>query len=223
MLNLHYKINLPQIPNQSLLCKITLLLWPRKALNTKCSRWDFAQISTNQNIWVRFPPAPPPTTPLPLGKSTFGPCLKKILPAPMFRGTFSSNEMLKGYMDRESLGTSVVTEWQLLNNKLLLIDHPRWDAWWIERETWQKWITEMIYYIWYPLRRDFPKVSCSRSWTRATFINAVLFPNARFSVSRFCCIAEMFSSGLQGNRKLRRHHFVFTFCVPSVRFIYRQL
>jgi len=43
----------------------------------------------------------------------------------MFRGAFSSNEMLKGYMDRESLGTSVVTDRQLLNNKLLLIDHPR--------------------------------------------------------------------------------------------------
>jgi len=27
---------------------------------------DFAQISTNQKIGVRFPPAPPPTTPLPL-------------------------------------------------------------------------------------------------------------------------------------------------------------
>jgi len=38
-------------------------------------------------------------------KSTFGPCLEKILPAPIFRGTCSSTEMLKGYMSRESLGT----------------------------------------------------------------------------------------------------------------------
>ena len=33
---------------------------------------------------------------------------KKILPAPMFRGTCSSAEMLKGYMARESLGTPAI-------------------------------------------------------------------------------------------------------------------
>jgi len=36
-----------------------------------------------------------PFTPTP-GKSTFGPCLEKILLAPMFRGTCSSTEILKG-------------------------------------------------------------------------------------------------------------------------------
>ena len=39
------------------------------------------------------------------GKSTIGPSLEKIFPALMFRGTCSSIEMLKGYMERESLGT----------------------------------------------------------------------------------------------------------------------
>jgi len=35
---------------------------------------------------------------------TLAPPWKKILPALMFKGTFSSIEMLKGYMDRVSLG-----------------------------------------------------------------------------------------------------------------------
>jgi len=45
-----------------------------------------------------------------LGKPTFGPCLEKILPAPIFRGTCSSTEMLKGYMARECLGTPVLSK-----------------------------------------------------------------------------------------------------------------
>jgi len=55
-----------------------------------------------------FPPAkifwPTP------GKSTIGPFLDKILLALMFRGTCSSIEMLKGYMDGESLGTPVLED-----------------------------------------------------------------------------------------------------------------
>ena len=43
------------------------------------------------------------------GKSTTGPFLKKNPnPAPMFRGTCSCIEILKGYMARESLGTPVL-------------------------------------------------------------------------------------------------------------------
>jgi len=44
------------------------------------------------------------------GKPSFGPCLEKILPAPIFRSTCSSTEMLKGYMARESLGTPVIDD-----------------------------------------------------------------------------------------------------------------
>jgi len=36
--------------------------------------------------------------------------LEKILPALIFKGTFSSIEMLKGYMDRVSLGNPVIEE-----------------------------------------------------------------------------------------------------------------
>jgi len=61
--------------------------------------------NTSKHLGVRFHPCTTaPYTTLP-GKSTFGPCLEKILLAPMFRGTCSSTEMLKGYMARESLGT----------------------------------------------------------------------------------------------------------------------
>jgi len=70
---------------------------------------DFHRISTNQNIWgYAFTPCTTASyTTLP-GKSTFDPCLEKILLALMFRGTCSSTEMLKGYMARESLGTPAV-------------------------------------------------------------------------------------------------------------------
>jgi len=86
-----------------------------------CKRWEpfsevkqrwapflpgFSGLSTNQNIWgYAFTPCTTASyTTLP-GKSTFGPCLEKILLALMFMGTCSSTEMLKGYMARESLGT----------------------------------------------------------------------------------------------------------------------
>jgi len=67
---------------------------------------EFSGLSTNQNIWgYAFTPCTTASyTTLP-GKSTFGPCLEKILLALMFMGTCSSTEMLKGYMARESLGT----------------------------------------------------------------------------------------------------------------------
>ena len=64
---------------------------------------DVIRISTNQNFWgCACTPASYTTA---IGKSTLGPCLEKILPAPMFRGTCPSIEMLKGYMAWESLGT----------------------------------------------------------------------------------------------------------------------
>jgi len=44
------------------------------------------------------------------GKSTVGHFLEKISPAPMFRGTRSSIEMLKGYTDGYCLGTADVED-----------------------------------------------------------------------------------------------------------------
>ena len=46
------------------------------------------------------------------GKNTFGPCLEKMLPAPVFRCACSSIEMLMGYMARESLGTPGLVHWK---------------------------------------------------------------------------------------------------------------
>jgi len=46
----------------------------------------------------------------PLVNPLLAPLWKKILSAPMFRGTCSSTEMLKGYMARESLGTPGSTD-----------------------------------------------------------------------------------------------------------------
>jgi len=43
-------------------------------------------------------------------KSTIDPFLEKIPPALMFRGTHSPIEMLKGYTDKESLGTPDVED-----------------------------------------------------------------------------------------------------------------
>jgi len=78
---------------------------------------DFSRISRSQNFWgYAFTPRTLTSCTTAPGKSTFGPCLEKILPAPIFRGTCSSNEMLKGYMARESLGTPA------LNNALHLFE-----------------------------------------------------------------------------------------------------
>jgi len=67
---------------------------------------DVIRISTNQNFWgCAFTPCAPASYTTAPGKSTFGTCLEKILPAPMFRGAYSSTEMLKGYMARECWGT----------------------------------------------------------------------------------------------------------------------
>jgi len=67
---------------------------------------DFIWISTNQNFWgFAFTPCNPPLTPLVLENPLLALAWKTILPAPMFRGTYSSTEMLKRYMARESLGT----------------------------------------------------------------------------------------------------------------------
>jgi len=60
-------------------------------------------------LGVRFHPCTPTSCTIVPGKPTFGPCLKKILPAPIFSGTCSSTEMLKGYTARESLGTPVLS------------------------------------------------------------------------------------------------------------------
>jgi len=60
---------------------------------------DVIRISTNQNFWgCACTPCTPASYTTAIGKSTLGPCLEKILPAPMFRGTCPSIEMLKGYM-----------------------------------------------------------------------------------------------------------------------------
>jgi len=58
---------------------------------------DFARISINQNFsgWAFTPCTPAYYTTAP-GKSTFGPCLKKILPAPIFRVYMLIYRMLKG-------------------------------------------------------------------------------------------------------------------------------
>jgi len=68
-----------------------------------------------------FPPAkiilPTP------GKSTIGPSLKKNLLPLMFRGTCSSIEMLKGYMDGKTLGTPVLDG---LNSSLALSAVELW-------------------------------------------------------------------------------------------------
>jgi len=84
-----------------------------------CKRWaqflpglleiltGFQQIKTLEVRFHLLHPRLPHHCP---GKSTFGPCLEKFLPAPMFRGTCSSTEMLKGYLARESLRTPGVTQ-----------------------------------------------------------------------------------------------------------------
>jgi len=62
----------------------------------------FQQIKTSE---VRFHPLHPAFYTTALENPLLALAWKKIFPVPMFRGTCSSTEMLKGYMARESFGT----------------------------------------------------------------------------------------------------------------------
>jgi len=65
-------------------------------------------VSSGEKVILPLLPTPAKTFLVHPRKSTIGPSLKKIPLAPMFRGTRSSIEMLKGYTDEESLGTPVL-------------------------------------------------------------------------------------------------------------------
>ena len=58
-------------------------------------------------------------------KSTFDPWLEKILPAPVFRGTCSSTELLKGTCQRK-FGHPWCIRWKQNSE---VPDHPLWTVW----------------------------------------------------------------------------------------------